>query len=98
MVRARGECFADALPFRRSARADCGDGQPWITPSVFQATGKDSIIDEYTYGQQQDFDVALAALKAHWATWIVEDDFEAMSNAGLNHVRYVETSRAADGR
>ncbi|KZV87181.1 glycoside hydrolase family 5 protein [Exidia glandulosa HHB12029] len=61
--------------------------EPWITPSVFQATGKDSIIDEYTFGQQQDPDVALAALKTHWSTWIVEDDFAAISNAGLNHVR-----------
>ncbi|EJD48927.1 glycoside hydrolase [Auricularia subglabra TFB-10046 SS5] len=61
--------------------------EPWITPSIFQATGNDNIIDEYTFGQLQDDDVALKALTAHWESWVVDDDFKAMSDAGLNHVR-----------
>lgn len=61
--------------------------EPWITPSLFKKTGNDAIIDEYTFGQMQDYDTALAALTAHWETWVTEDDFVAIQEAGLNHVR-----------
>ncbi|KAL0955004.1 hypothetical protein HGRIS_003929 [Hohenbuehelia grisea] len=61
--------------------------EPWITPSIFEDTGNDAIIDEYTFGQLQDRNVALKALTNHWETWITEDDFAAMKAAGLNHVR-----------
>ena len=61
--------------------------QPWITPSVFTNTGNTSIVDEYTFGQMQDGDTALAALTQHWETWYTEDDFKNISAANLNHVR-----------
>lgn len=38
------------------------------SPSMFENTGNDDIVDEYTFGQMQDSDVALAALKQHWDT------------------------------
>jgi aryl-phospho-beta-D-glucosidase BglC (GH1 family) len=44
-------------------------------PSLFQATGNDAIVDEYTFGQYQDHGVALAALTQHWGSWFTEDDF-----------------------
>lgn len=61
--------------------------QPWITPSIFENTNNSDIVDEYTFGQMQDPDEALQVLQSHWATWITEDDFQAISAAGLNHVR-----------
>lgn len=42
--------------------------QPWITPSLFDDTGDDRIVDEYTFGQYQSYSTALAALQTHWDT------------------------------
>ncbi|KAJ7637744.1 glycoside hydrolase family 5 protein [Mycena polygramma] len=61
--------------------------EPWITPSIFQNTGNDAIVDEYTFGAMQDSATALGVLQNHWETWITEDDFVAIAAAGLNHVR-----------
>ncbi|KAJ3744418.1 glycoside hydrolase family 5 protein [Lentinula detonsa] len=62
--------------------------EPWITPSIFEATNDDTIVDEYTLGQKTtNYNDTLAMLQNHWNTWITEDDFIAISNAGLNHVR-----------
>jgi len=61
--------------------------EPWITPSLFDATGNPAIIDEWTFGQLQDRGQASATLKNHWDTWITESDFAAIAAAGLNHVR-----------
>lgn len=56
--------------------------QPWITPSLFDATGDPRIIDEWTFGQYQDRELASKALKAHWDSWITEADFAAIAAAG----------------
>ncbi|OJA19124.1 hypothetical protein AZE42_02153 [Rhizopogon vesiculosus] len=61
--------------------------EPWITPSIFEDTGNSDIIDEWTFGQFQDYNTAKAALQDHWSSWITEKDFEAIAAAGLNHVR-----------
>ncbi|TFK40345.1 glycoside hydrolase family 5 protein [Crucibulum laeve] len=61
--------------------------EPWITPSFFENTGNDNIVDEFTLGQLMDNDAALNMLNNHWNTWITEDDFKAIQAAGLNHVR-----------
>ncbi|PPQ85378.1 hypothetical protein CVT25_006409 [Psilocybe cyanescens] len=61
--------------------------EPWITPSVFESTGNDNIIDEFTLGQLLDQQTAETLLKNHWETWITEDDFAQIQAAGLNHVR-----------
>ncbi|TFY66581.1 hypothetical protein EVG20_g4506 [Dentipellis fragilis] len=61
--------------------------EPWITPSIFQNTNNTDIVDEFTFGQFQEFDTALATLQEHWATWITADDFAQMAEAGLTHVR-----------
>ncbi|KAJ7475829.1 glycoside hydrolase family 5 protein [Mycena latifolia] len=61
--------------------------EPWITPSIFENTGNNAIVDEYTFGSLQDPDTALSVLQNHWETWITEDDFIAIAAAGLNHVR-----------
>ncbi|TFK72886.1 glycoside hydrolase family 5 protein [Pluteus cervinus] len=61
--------------------------EPWITPSIFQNTGNDNVVDEFTFGSLLDGQTASSTLEQHWATWITEDDFIAISAAGLNHVR-----------
>ncbi|TFY80664.1 hypothetical protein EWM64_g3350 [Hericium alpestre] len=61
--------------------------EPWITPSLFDDTGNNAIIDEWTFGQMQDRGTAQAALRKHWDTFITEQDFADIAAAGLNHVR-----------
>lgn len=56
--------------------------ESWITPSLFDATGNDDIVDEYTFGQLQDKSVAQAALQQHWDTWFTEQDFKDIAAAG----------------
>jgi len=70
--------------------------QPWITPSLFDNTGNKAIIDEWTFGQKQDYNTALAALTQHWDTWITEQDFKDIAAAGLvsspSHPNHVLTA------
>ncbi|KAI0964195.1 hypothetical protein AcW1_001070 [Taiwanofungus camphoratus] len=61
--------------------------EPWITPSLFDNTGNDAIVDEWTFCELQDTSTATAALQSHWSTWITEQDLADIANAGLNHVR-----------
>jgi len=57
--------------------------QPWITPSLFDNTGNPNIVDEWTFGQYQNPGVAQATLVQHWDTWITQDDFTAIADAGF---------------
>jgi len=61
--------------------------EPWITPSLFDNTGNDDIVDEWTFCELQDTDTATSALQNHWNTWITEQDLADIAAAGLNHVR-----------
>jgi len=56
--------------------------QPWITPSLFDNTGDDRVVDEWTFGQYVDNSTAQSVLKDHWDTWITENDFEQIAAAG----------------
>lgn len=56
--------------------------EPWITPSMFDATGNNAIIDEWTFGLLQSRSTAEAALSTHWNTFITEADFAAIAAAG----------------
>lgn len=56
--------------------------EPWITPSLFEQTGNNAIIDEYTFGQYQDRETAQSALQHHWDTFFTEGDFAAIAAAG----------------
>jgi glucan 1,3-beta-glucosidase len=56
--------------------------QPWITPSLFDNTNDPRIVDEWTFGQFQDYAVACKTLVNHWDTWITEGDFEEIAGAG----------------
>jgi glucan 1,3-beta-glucosidase len=61
--------------------------EPWITPTLFVNSGSDAVVDEYTYTQHLGKGEAFNRLNNHWNTWIVEDDFQQIAAAGLNHVR-----------
>ncbi|VDB95629.1 unnamed protein product [Peniophora sp. CBMAI 1063] len=61
--------------------------EPWITPSLFDDTGNDAIVDEWTFCQYQSNSVAKSKLQSHWDSWITEQDFSDIAAAGLNHVR-----------
>ena len=56
--------------------------QYFITPTLFEATGDSRIVDEYTFCKYQNRTTATAALKNHWATFITEDDFKQIKDAG----------------
>lgn len=61
--------------------------EPYITPSLFEPFGSNIPVDEYHYCQTLGKDEASDRLQKHWLTWYTEDDFEAISAAGLNTVR-----------
>ncbi|GAA5936736.1 hypothetical protein JCM1841_001983 [Sporobolomyces salmonicolor] len=61
--------------------------EPWITPSLFDATGNASVVDEWTFCESLGYREAYARLSSHWATFYTEDDFAQMASYGLNHVR-----------
>ncbi|MDN8901983.1 hypothetical protein Q0O39_13890, partial [Staphylococcus aureus] len=49
--------------------------EPWITPSLFDNTGNNGIVDEWTFAAYQDRNKAQAALQQHWDTFYTENDF-----------------------
>lgn len=62
--------------------------EPWITPSIFeQWANGGGVVDEYTYCQALGPSEAYNRLSSHWYSWITQDDFYQIANAGLNHVR-----------
>ncbi len=56
--------------------------EPWITPSMFDATGNSAIVDEWTFCLLQSHSTAQAALQSHWQTFYSEADFAAIAAAG----------------
>lgn len=60
--------------------------EKWITPKVFEGL-PDWVDDEYKLCQHLGHDQAQQRLKAHWDSWITEDDFKFWAETGLNHVR-----------
>jgi len=61
--------------------------EPWITPSIFENSGSDTIVDEYTLTKELGKDEARKRLANHWNSWITQSDFYQIKKAGLNHVR-----------
>lgn len=56
--------------------------EPWITPSMFDATGNSAIVDEWTFCQLQSRSTAQAALQSHWNSFYSAADFAAIAAAG----------------
>ncbi|KAL4806368.1 glycoside hydrolase superfamily [Aspergillus unguis] len=59
--------------------------EPWITPSLFEGYSSD-VIDEYTLSTKLGSNAA-QKLEEHYATFITEQDFADIRDAGLDHVR-----------
>jgi aryl-phospho-beta-D-glucosidase BglC (GH1 family) len=55
-----------------------------VAPSLFENTGNEGIIDEWTFGQYQDYNTARNALVNHWNTWIQEDDIAQIAGTSLS--------------
>lgn len=60
--------------------------EPFITPSLFDEVG-DEAVDEYTLTEVLGPEEAAARLSEHWSTFITEEDFSLIAQAGLSHVR-----------
>ncbi|KAB8076440.1 putative glucan 1,3-beta-glucosidase D [Aspergillus leporis] len=61
--------------------------EPFIVPSFFKKyTTKDGVIDEYTLCKKLGSSAA-SKIEKHYATFISEQDFADMRDAGLDHVR-----------
>lgn len=56
--------------------------EPWITPSIFDDTGNDAIVDEWTFCQMQSRSTAAGVLQNHWNTFYTESDFADIAAAG----------------
>ncbi|KAF2017648.1 glycoside hydrolase family 5 protein, partial [Aaosphaeria arxii CBS 175.79] len=61
--------------------------EPWITPSLFEATGHDDIVDEYTMGEKLGPERALQLLRPHWDSFATWHDFNKIAQSGFNLVR-----------
>jgi len=65
--------------------------EPWITPVFFEEVNigdlLDKIVDEWTYAEYLDEDVYKERMIGHWSSFVVEEDFAKLSEAGISHVR-----------
>lgn len=62
--------------------------EPWITPSLFDSyDGALGIIDEWTLCTHLGTAGALSTLEQHYSTFVTEQTFIDIANAGLDHVR-----------
>lgn len=62
--------------------------EPFITPSLFNTfTTSDNVVDEYTLTQRLGPGPTKALLEAHYATFVTEQTFIDIAEAGLDHVR-----------
>ncbi|PWY82680.1 exo-1,3-beta-glucanase D [Aspergillus eucalypticola CBS 122712] len=61
--------------------------EPFIVPSLFDTyTSSEGIIDEWTLSKKLG-DSAASVIEKHYATFITEQDFADIRDAGLDHVR-----------
>ncbi|WWC91478.1 uncharacterized protein L201_006424 [Kwoniella dendrophila CBS 6074] len=62
--------------------------EPFIVPGLYEQyqTSTPQAVDEYTLSQAMGKDLA-AKMEEHYRTFITEEDFAAISAAGLNYVR-----------
>ncbi|EPS44393.1 hypothetical protein H072_1582 [Dactylellina haptotyla CBS 200.50] len=62
--------------------------EPFITPSLFSDNSKlGGQVDEWNLCTKLGPKAAAAALEKHYATFITEQDFKAIADAGLDHLR-----------
>ena len=88
-----GAPFASGFPYGSQKVRGVNIGgwlvlEPWITPTLFDNTGDNRVIDEWTFGQFVPN--AKNILQQHWDTWITESDFADIAAAGyiLSHTAF----------
>jgi glucan 1,3-beta-glucosidase len=61
--------------------------EPFITPSLFDFPSLDNVVDEYTLTQKLGPSAAATTLEKHYATFVTDQTFSDIKNAGMDHVR-----------
>ncbi|KAI9591654.1 Xog1 Exo-1,3-beta-glucanase [Syncephalis fuscata] len=65
--------------------------EPWITPSLFEqfesGSLKSQTEDEWSFSARLGRREAERQLRRHWDSWVTEEDFRRLADAGINHVR-----------
>ncbi|KAH6647968.1 beta-glucosidase 6 [Truncatella angustata] len=61
--------------------------EPFITPSLFNYDSKLGIIDEWTLCNHLGVKTAASTIEKHYATFVTEQTFIEIADAGLDHVR-----------
>lgn len=56
--------------------------EPWITPAIFDNTGNNAIVDEWSFCAYQSRSTALTVLQNHWSTFYTVSDFAYIQQAG----------------
>lgn len=74
------------MPFRGTNVGGWLNLEPFITPSMFNYAASDNVVDEWTLCQRLG-SAAVHTMEQHYATFITKADFQAIKNAGLDHVR-----------
>jgi glucan 1,3-beta-glucosidase len=72
-------------PFRGVSIGGWFSLEPFITPSLFDSAS--GLVDEYSICVSLGPKAAAATLEKHYSTFITEDDFKSIADAGLDHVR-----------
>ncbi|TEA11434.1 putative glucan 1,3-beta-glucosidase D [Colletotrichum sidae] len=60
--------------------------EPFITPSLFEYSPSEGVVDEFTLCKKLGKDAA-KVLEKHYSTFITEQDFKDIADAGLDHIR-----------
>ncbi|KAF9886990.1 hypothetical protein FE257_010606 [Aspergillus nanangensis] len=61
--------------------------EPFIVPSLFEGySARDNVVDEWTLCEKLG-DSAASRIERHYATFITEQDFADIKDAGLDHIR-----------
>ncbi|KAI0189645.1 glycoside hydrolase family 5 protein [Astrocystis sublimbata] len=61
--------------------------EPWITPSLFNYDIRLGIVDEWTLANHLGPKTTATTLEKHYATFVTEQTFKEIRDAGLDHVR-----------
>lgn len=61
--------------------------EPFITPSLFNYDSRLGIVDEWTLCKHLGPKTTAATLEKHYATFVTEQTFKEIRDAGLDHVR-----------
>ncbi|EWC43676.1 hypothetical protein DRE_01563 [Drechslerella stenobrocha 248] len=60
--------------------------EPFITPSLFAYDSSLGVVDEYSLSKYLGAKAA-ATLEKHYSTFVTEQDFKSIADAGLDHIR-----------